>query len=28
VAVSDEVHRLTGCSPTPVHETLASYRTA
>ena len=27
-AVSDEVHRLTGCSPTPVHETLASYRTA
>jgi NAD(P)H dehydrogenase (quinone) len=28
VAVSDEVHRLTGCWPTPVHETLASYRTA
>jgi NAD(P)H dehydrogenase (quinone) len=27
-AVSDEVDRLTGCSPTPVHETLASYRTA
>jgi NAD(P)H dehydrogenase (quinone) len=28
VAVSDEVHRLTGCRPTTVHETLASYRTA
>jgi NAD(P)H dehydrogenase (quinone) len=28
VAVSDEVHRLTRCWPTPVHETLASYRTA
>jgi NAD(P)H dehydrogenase (quinone) len=28
VAVSGEVHRLTGCWPTPVHETLASYRTA
>ncbi len=27
-AASDEVHRLTGCSPTTVHETLASYRTA
>jgi NAD(P)H dehydrogenase (quinone) len=28
VAVSDEVHRLTRCWPTPVHEALASYRTA
>ena len=27
-AVSDEVHRLTGCSPTPVPKTLASYKTA
>ena len=27
-AVSDEIHRLTGCSPTPVRETLASYRAA
>lgn len=28
VAVSGEVHRLTGCWPTPVHETLDSYGTA
>jgi NAD(P)H dehydrogenase (quinone) len=27
-AVSDEVHRLTGCPPKPVRETLASYNTA
>ena len=27
-AVSDEVHRLTGCLPVPVRETLASYKTA
>jgi NAD(P)H dehydrogenase (quinone) len=27
-AVSDEVHRLTGCSPVPVRTTLASYKTA
>jgi NAD(P)H dehydrogenase (quinone) len=27
-AVSDEVHRLTGSSPTPVRETLAGYQTA
>ena len=27
-AVSDEVRRLTGCSPAPVRETLASRKTA
>ena len=27
-AVSDEVRRLTGRSPTPVRETLASYQAA
>jgi len=27
-AVSDEVHRLTGCLPVPVRKTLASYKTA
>ena len=27
-AVSDEVRRLTGCSPVPVRETLASRKTA
>lgn len=27
-AVSDEVRRLTGCSPAPVRETLASCKTA
>jgi NAD(P)H dehydrogenase (quinone) len=27
-AVSDEVHRLTGCLPVPVRKTLARYKTA
>ena len=27
-AVSDEVHRLTGCLPVPVRTTVASYETA
>jgi NAD(P)H dehydrogenase (quinone) len=27
-AVSDEVRRLTGCSPVPVRETLANCKTA